>query len=493
MRLRMRRSFRLAFIAATIPLGAFPVLAALASPISAPIRICSHPSSVRAIFSRPRAPPRARGSCARRRRERIGRSPSPRCCRGRCTPPRGGERSRGRTDPRGRWRPPRVYARGERAGDVEDGGAAGGGDEARLGGVEVGVGGEVVVVQERRGFLVARARGRGDGTDGRAVEGAWARGVGRRGGAREPGARERGGAGQSRRGGIDTSAGDDVAGARIERAGREGTGRGGCPRGRKRRAVVRRARVAPRGRKWIKIAAAALFISTSCAPTRRACHRGWIFAPRRALAGLQSAWRGRARERRLGAVRAVSRAPAHARPQARARVLPRPTVRPRLGRAATLSPPSPLALPALPVAPDRVSLTPTSSPPIPPPFPSQRTPPRRRVQPPTVTRRAFETVLTHALARAHGVVGGAIPVHHIAFRVASPSDPTLPGETNAAAGVGTFRVHRDDAAKVATAVTMLAETHDGSRRRAGRARRRRVRTPQRSTPGRATRAVGNLG
>ena len=79
-----------------------------------------------------------------------------------------------------------------------------------------------------------------------------------------------------------------------------------------------------------------------------------------------------------------------------------------------------------------------------------------------MTRRAFETVLTHALARAHGVVGGAIPVHHIAFRVASPSDPTLPGETNAAAGVGTFRVHRDDAAKVATAVTMLAETHDGS-------------------------------
>lgn len=79
-----------------------------------------------------------------------------------------------------------------------------------------------------------------------------------------------------------------------------------------------------------------------------------------------------------------------------------------------------------------------------------------------MTRRAFETVLTHALARAHGVVGGAIHVHHIAFRAANASDPTLPGETNAAAGVGTFRVHRDHAAKVATAVTMLAETHDGS-------------------------------
>ena len=79
-----------------------------------------------------------------------------------------------------------------------------------------------------------------------------------------------------------------------------------------------------------------------------------------------------------------------------------------------------------------------------------------------MTRRAFETALTHALARAHGVVGGAIHVHHIAFRAANASDPTLPGETNAAAGVGTFRVHRDHAAKVATAVTMLAETHDGS-------------------------------
>lgn len=111
-----------------------------------------------------------------------------------------------------------------------------------------------------------------------------------------------------------------------------------------------------------------------------------------------------------------------------------------------------------------------------------------------MTRRAFETVLTHALARAHGVVGGAIPVHHIAFRAASPSDPTLPGETNATAGVGTFRVHRDDAAKVATAVTMLAETHDGSpcvaRTCATASSPHAAAFDARAA---ATRAVGNLG
>jgi hypothetical protein len=111
-----------------------------------------------------------------------------------------------------------------------------------------------------------------------------------------------------------------------------------------------------------------------------------------------------------------------------------------------------------------------------------------------VTRRSFETVLTHALARAHGVVGGAIPVHHIAFRAASASDQTLPGETNAAAGVGTFRVHRDDAAKVATAVTMLAETHDGSpcvaRTCATASSPHAAAFDARAA---ATRAVGNLG
>ena len=93
-------------------------------------------------------------------------------------------------------------------------------------------------------------------------------------------------------------------------------------------------------------------------------------------------------------------------------------------------------------------------------FPSQRTPPDRRVppsggDPPRVRDRPHPRARPRARRgrRRHRRAPHRVP------RREGASDPTLPGETNAAAGVGTFRVHRHHAAKVATAVTMLAETH----------------------------------
>ena len=73
----------------------------------------------------------------------------------------------------------------------------------------------------------------------------------------------------------------------------------------------------------------------------------------------------------------------------------------------------------------------------------------------------FNAVITHALARAHGVVGGAILVEHMGFVSDDDDDDD---DDDGSVCVGIVKCHRDDADKLRTAVALLTETHDGTAR-----------------------------
>ena len=81
---------------------------------------------------------------------------------------------------------------------------------------------------------------------------------------------------------------------------------------------------------------------------------------------------------------------------------------------------------------------------------------------------AFATAITHALAKTHGVVGGAIPIDHLSFE--PETGGTKPGRgrdgTTGCGCVGVARCHVGDARKVRTALAMLTTTHDGTECRA---------------------------
>lgn len=85
------------------------------------------------------------------------------------------------------------------------------------------------------------------------------------------------------------------------------------------------------------------------------------------------------------------------------------------------------------------------------------------------SRQAFQTVVTHALARAHGVVGGAVTLEHVGFgRFGFIGDDcederggAIGGGGDGDVGVGIVKCHKEDADKLRTAVTLLTETHDG--------------------------------
>ena len=74
-------------------------------------------------------------------------------------------------------------------------------------------------------------------------------------------------------------------------------------------------------------------------------------------------------------------------------------------------------------------------------------------------------MITHALAKTHGVVGGAVPLDHLSFEPevndASEGEDTSM-KTSARRVVGVVRCHASDARKVRTALAMLTTTHDGT-------------------------------
>ena len=109
---------------------------------------------------------------------------------------------------------------------------------------------------------------------------------------------------------------------------------------------------------------------------------------------------------------------------------------------------------------------PSAHPPVPR-FPTVRSELVGSSEPPSAA--AFATVITHALAKTHGVVGGAIPIDHLSFE--PEIGGTKPGRgrdgtTGCGCGVGVARCHVGDARKVRTALAMLTTTHDGTECRA---------------------------
>lgn len=74
----------------------------------------------------------------------------------------------------------------------------------------------------------------------------------------------------------------------------------------------------------------------------------------------------------------------------------------------------------------------------------------------------FATAITHALAKTHGVVGGAIPLDHLSFE---PEMGTK-RDGHSCGCVGVARCHASDARKVRTALAMLTTTPDGTECRA---------------------------
>ena len=109
---------------------------------------------------------------------------------------------------------------------------------------------------------------------------------------------------------------------------------------------------------------------------------------------------------------------------------------------------------------------PSAHPPVPS-FPTVRSELVGSSEPPSAA--AFATVITHALAKTHGVVGGAIPIDHLSFE--PEIGGTKPGRgrdgtTGCGCGVGVARCHVGDARKVRTALAMLTTTHDGTECRA---------------------------
>lgn len=86
------------------------------------------------------------------------------------------------------------------------------------------------------------------------------------------------------------------------------------------------------------------------------------------------------------------------------------------------------------------------------------------------SQHVFQTALTHALARVHGVVGGAIPIEHLDFSGGDDDDNNrggvgggggAGGRSRGRVATGIVKCHRDDADKLRTAVALLTETHDG--------------------------------
>lgn len=76
-------------------------------------------------------------------------------------------------------------------------------------------------------------------------------------------------------------------------------------------------------------------------------------------------------------------------------------------------------------------------------------------------------MITHALEKTHGVVGGAVPLDHLSFEPedidASKGEDTDPSmKTSARRVVGVVRCHAGDARKLRTALAMLTTTHDGT-------------------------------
>ena len=142
----------------------------------------------------------------------------------------------------------------------------------------------------------------------------------------------------------------------------------------------------------------------------------------------------------------VPRCAADPRPENRERVLPRATVSARPTRP-------------VPARPNHHSLTARILP----------SPPSRselRGASETPTRSHFATVITHALAKTHGVVGGAVPLDHLSFEPEDidPSEGEFDTsmKTSARRVVGVVRCHAGDARKLRTALAMLTTTHDGT-------------------------------
>ena len=111
---------------------------------------------------------------------------------------------------------------------------------------------------------------------------------------------------------------------------------------------------------------------------------------------------------------------------------------------------------------------PSAHPPVPR-FPTVRSELVGSSEPPSAA--AFATVITHALAKTHGVVGGAIPIDHLSFE--PDIGGTKPGRgretrdgTTGCGCVGVARCHVGVARKVRTALAMLTTTHDGTECRA---------------------------
>ena len=79
----------------------------------------------------------------------------------------------------------------------------------------------------------------------------------------------------------------------------------------------------------------------------------------------------------------------------------------------------------------------------------------------------FATAITHALAKTHGVVGGAIPLDHLSFEPDEIGTKWGRGRDGHSCGcVGVARCHASDARKVRTALAMLTTTPDGTECRA---------------------------
>ena len=82
----------------------------------------------------------------------------------------------------------------------------------------------------------------------------------------------------------------------------------------------------------------------------------------------------------------------------------------------------------------------------------------------------FATAITHALAKTHGVVGGAIPLEHLSFEPETGTKSGQHGGRHGGSGqhgcVGVARCHASDARKVRTALAMMTTTPDGAECRA---------------------------
>ena len=66
--------------------------------------------------------------------------------------------------------------------------------------------------------------------------------------------------------------------------------------------------------------------------------------------------------------------------------------------------------------------------------------------------------MTHALVRAHGVVGGAIPIEHLGFFAPAAAAAAA---TATSGGEGIIKCHVDDVDVLRSSLSLLTETHEG--------------------------------